>query len=231
MNTNIIQQLESGERKVVENGQVQEDIKKAILDQFKREPAIIHDFCWQDKLRWLNACPKQQFRMCPGAWIRKGTYIGSKVVLMPCFVNIGAYIGAGTMIDSNASIGSCAQIGENCHISSGVIIGGVLEPINHMPVVIKDNCFIGAGCVIAEGVQIETGAVLGAGCIVTASTRIYDRTTGNYHFGHVPAHSVVVPGSYSSGELNIGCVVIVKNASINEDGKAAKNLSINQALR
>src|SRR5208282_3973271 len=135
------------------------------------------------------------FRAVPGAVVRRSAYIAPGVVLMPCFVNVGAYVDRNTMIDTWSTVGSCAQIGRNCHISGGVGIGGVLEPLQANPVIIEDDCFIGARSEVAEGVIVEQGSVLSMGVFLGASTRIVDRATGAVHMGRVPAYSVVVPGS------------------------------------
>ena len=145
---------------------------------------------WKEK-DWKNA----GYRHVPNGVVRKGAYIAKNVVLMPSFVNLGAYVDQGTMIDTWASVGSCAQVGKNCHISGGAGIGGVLEPLQAGPVIIEDNCFIGARSEIAEGVLVEEGAVLSMGVYIGASTKIVDRNSGEIHFGKVPAYSVVVPGS------------------------------------
>lgn len=174
------------------------------------------------------------FRAVPGSIVRTGAYIAPKVVLMPSFVNIGAYVGEGTMVDTWVTIGSCAQIGRNCHISGGVGIGGVLEPLQASPVIIEDNCFIGARSEVAEGVIVEEGAVLSMGVFLGASTKIIDRTTGEVFMGRVPAGSVVVPGSLPGKPLpdgsagpNLGCAVIVKRV----DAKTRAKTSINDLLR
>ncbi len=174
------------------------------------------------------------FRAVPGCVVRRSAYIAPGVVLMPCFVNIGAYIGAGTMIDTWATVGSCAQIGRNCHISGGAGIGGVLEPLQANPVIIEDDCFIGARSEIAEGVVVEQGAVISMGVYIGASTKIVDRATGEIFTGRVPAYSVVVPGSLPGRPLADGrpgpglyCAVIVKRV---DAGTRAKT-SINDLLR
>jgi 2,3,4,5-tetrahydropyridine-2-carboxylate N-succinyltransferase len=147
---------------------------------------------------------------------------------MPSFVNIGAYVDEGTMIDTWATVGSCAQIGKNCHISGGTGIGGVLEPVQASPVIIEDNCFIGARSEVAEGVIIEEGAVLSMGVFIGASTKIIDRQTGAIYYGRIPACSVVVPGSLpSTGGVNLSCVVIVKTV----DEKTRSKTGINELLR
>src|SRR5262249_33941477 len=134
-------------------------------------------------------------RIVPGAIVRSGSYLGRDVVVMPSFVNIGSFIDSGTMVDSYATIGSCAQVGKNCHISANVVLGGVLEPVQANPVIIEDNCFIGARCDIVEGVLIEEGAVIGMGVAIGQSTPIVDRHSGEIVYGRVPPYSVVVPGS------------------------------------
>lgn len=174
------------------------------------------------------------FRAVPGAIIRDGAYIAPKVVLMPSFVNIGAYVGEGTMVDTWVTIGSCAQIGKNCHISGGVGIGGVLEPLQANPVIIEDNCFIGARSEVAEGVIVEEGAVLSMGVFLGASTKIIDRATGEVFMGRVPAGSVVIPGTLPGKNLpdgspgpGLACAVIVKRV----DAKTRAKTSINDLLR
>ncbi len=237
----ILQQLDDGQIRVAEktaNGwQVNTWIKKAVLlwfrlnmNQLQRgEPSPFFDKIllklsdW-DQERFLKA----GFRAVPGSIVRHGAHISKNVVLMPSFVNIGAYVDEGTMIDTWATVGSCAQIGKNCHISGGTGIGGVLEPIQASPVIIEDNCFIGARSEVAEGVIIEEGAVLSMGVFIGASTKIIDRQTGAIYYGRVPAYSVVVPGSLpSSGGVNLNCAVIVKTV----DEKTRSKTSINELLR
>lgn len=174
------------------------------------------------------------FRVVPGAVARRGAFIGKGVVLMPSFVNIGAYVGEGTMVDTWATVGSCAQIGKNVHISGGAGIGGVLEPLQAGPVVIEDNCFIGARSEVAEGVVVGTGAVLSMGVFIGASTKIVDRATGEVHIGRVPPYSVVVPGSLPGKPLPDGtpgpslyCAVIVKTV----DAQTRSKTGINELLR
>jgi 2,3,4,5-tetrahydropyridine-2-carboxylate N-succinyltransferase len=171
------------------------------------------------------------FRMVPGAVIRRSAYIGKNVILMPSFINIGAYVDEGTMIDTWATVGSCAQIGKNCHISGGVGIGGVLEPLQANPVIIEDDVFIGARSEVAEGVIVERGAVLSMGVFLGASTRIYDRETGETFYGRVPAHSVVVPGALPSnkGGINTYAAIIVKKVDAGTKSKTALNQILREA--
>jgi 2,3,4,5-tetrahydropyridine-2-carboxylate N-succinyltransferase len=166
--------------------------------------------------------------------VRHSAYIGPGVVLMPCFVNVGAHVGGGTMIDTWATVGSCAQVGKNCHISGGTGIGGVLEPLQAGPVIIEDNCFIGARSEVAEGVVVEEGAVLSMGVFIGASTKIVDRASGEIFTGRVPAYSVVVPGNLPGKPLPDGspgpslyCAVIVKRV----DAQTRSKTSINELLR
>jgi 2,3,4,5-tetrahydropyridine-2,6-dicarboxylate N-succinyltransferase len=177
---------------------------------------------------------KAQFRAVPGAIVRRSAYIAPNVVLMPSFVNLGAYVDAGTMVDTWATVGSCAQIGKNCHISGGAGIGGVLEPLQTGPVIIEDNCFIGARSEVAEGVIVREGSVLSMGVFIGASTRIVDRDSGEVFTGEVPAYSVVVPGTSPGKPLRDGsagpglyCAVIVKRV----DEKTRAKTSINELLR
>ncbi len=174
------------------------------------------------------------FRAVPGAIVRRSAFIAPNVVLMPSFVNVGAHVGAGTMVDTWATVGSCAQVGANCHLSGGVGIGGVLEPLQAEPVIVEDNCFIGARSEVVEGVIVEEGAVLAMGTFISATTRIVDRNTGQIHIGRVPAYSVVVPGSYPGRPLPDGspgpslyCAVIVKTV----DEQTRAKTAINELLR
>jgi len=174
------------------------------------------------------------FRAVPNCVVRRSAYIAPGVVLMPSFVNLGAYVDSGTMIDTWATVGSCAQIGKNCHISGGAGIGGVLEPLQAGPVIIEDDCFVGARSEVAEGVVVETGSVLSMGVFIGASTKIVDRNTGEFHVGRVPAYSVVVPGGLPGRNLPDGspgpstyCAVIMKRV---DAGTRAKT-SINELLR
>ncbi|HUK59132.1 MAG TPA: 2,3,4,5-tetrahydropyridine-2,6-dicarboxylate N-succinyltransferase, partial [Stellaceae bacterium] len=174
------------------------------------------------------------FRAVPSAVVRHSAFIAPGVVLMPSFVNVGAYVDSGTMIDTWATVGSCAQIGKNCHISGGAGIGGVLEPVQAEPVIVEDDCFIGARSEVAEGVIVERGSVLAMGVYLGASTRIVDRQTGETHTGRVPAYSVVVPGNIPGKPLPDGspgpslyCAVIVKRV----DERTRAKTSINELLR
>jgi 2,3,4,5-tetrahydropyridine-2-carboxylate N-succinyltransferase len=168
-------------------------------------------------------------RVVPDAVVRRGAYVAADVVLMPCFVNIGAYVDRGTMIDTWATVGSCAQIGKNVHLSGGAGIGGVLEPLQAAPTVIEDDCFIGARSEVVEGVVVERGSVLGMGVYIGQSTRIYDRETGQIHYGRIPAGSVVVSGSLPSadGKYSLYCAVIVKRV----DERTRAKTSLNELLR
>jgi 2,3,4,5-tetrahydropyridine-2-carboxylate N-succinyltransferase len=169
------------------------------------------------------------FRAVPGAIVRHGAYIGKSVVLMPSFVNIGAYVGDGSMVDGWSTVGSCAQIGKNVHLSGGVGIGGVLEPLQANPTIVEDDCFIGARAEVAEGVVVEQGSVLAMGVFLSASTKIIDRETGEVFRGRVPAYSVVVPGSLPDpkGGPSLYCAVIVKRV----DAQTRAKTGINELLR
>ena len=174
------------------------------------------------------------FRAVPGAVVRRSAYVAPGAVLMPSFVNVGAYVGRNTMVDTWATVGSCAQIGANCHLSGGVGIGGVLEPLQANPVIIEDDCFVGARSEVAEGVVVERGSVLSMGVFIGASTKVVDRATGKIHIGRVPPYSVVVPGSLPGRPLPDGspgpslyCAVIVKTV----DEQTRAKTSINELLR
>lgn len=172
---------------------------------------------------------KEGFRVVPPAAVRKGAYIAKNSVLMPSYVNIGAYVDEGTMVDTWATVGSCAQIGKNVHLSGGVGIGGVLEPLQANPTIIEDNCFIGARSEVVEGVIVEEGSVISMGVYLGQSTKIYDRETGEIHYGRVPAGSVVVSGNLPSkdGSYSLYCAVIVKKV----DEKTRGKVGINELLR
>ncbi len=240
----ILDQLNKGVIRVAEKKdgvwQTHEWIKKAILLSFRlQQNNVIGDgnpFVWYDKVPlkmqdWqYDDCAKAAFRSVPGAIIRKGAFVEKNAILMPCFLNIGAYVGEGTLIDTWATVGSCAQIGKNCHISGGTGIGGVLEPLQATPVIIEDNCFIGARSEIAEGVIVEEGAVISMGVFIGASTKIVDRETGEIFYGRVPAYSVVVPGVLPSAKAHapaLACAVIVKRV----DEKTRSKTAINDLLR
>ena len=221
-------------------------LKKAVLLSFRlNDMALIPGGAgaggaWFDKIPskfdgWGEADFRRAgFRAVPGAIVRRGAFIGRDAVLMPSFVNIGAHVGAGTMIDSWVTVGSCAQIGAHVHLSGGVGIGGVLEPLQAAPVIIEDHCFIGARSEVAEGVIVEEGAVLSMGVYLGASTKIVDRETGEVFRGRVPAYSVVVPGSLPGRPLADGspgpglyCAVIVKRV----DAGTRRKTAINELLR
>lgn len=235
-------ELENGTIRVAEkiNGTwvTHEWIKKAILLHFRlHENNVIRagDYNFYDKvgLRGANFTvdqfAQQQVRIVPPAIARTGTYIGPNSVLMACYINIGAYIGSGTMVDIWSTVASCAQIGKNCHISSNACIGGVLEPLQANPVIIEDNCFIGAGAAIVEGVIVEENSVIALGTKISQSTKIYDRANDQILYGRVPAGSVVVPGALPSanGKYSIDCAIIVKTV----DAKTRAKSSINELLR
>jgi 2,3,4,5-tetrahydropyridine-2-carboxylate N-succinyltransferase len=236
--------LDSGEARVAEKGPdgwtVNQWLKKAVLLSFRLNPmeAIAGGpggASWWDKVPskfagWsASDFAAAGFRAVPGAIVRRGAFIGKGAVLMPSFVNIGAYVGEGTMVDTWATIGSCAQIGRNVHISGGTGIGGVLEPLQAGPVIIEDDCFIGARSEVAEGVVVEQGAVLSMGVFLGASTKIVDRATGEVLMGRVPAYSVVVPGTLPGrdGGPGLACAVIVKRV----DARTRSKTSINELLR
>ena len=217
---------------------VNEWIKKAILLSFKLKSNKIIDTGYTkffDKLssRFLSTTQEyltdNNIRVVPQAIAREGTFIGENVVLMPCFVNIGAYVDSGTMVDTWATVGSCAQIGKNVHLSGGVGIGGVLEPLQANPTIIEDNCFIGARSEIVEGVIVKKNSVISMGVFIGKSTKIYDRETDTISYGVVPEGSVVVSGSLPSkdGKYNLYCAVIVKKV----DEKTRSKVGINELLR
>jgi 2,3,4,5-tetrahydropyridine-2-carboxylate N-succinyltransferase len=241
--------LDAGRLRVAEKRDgrwyVNEWLKKAVLLSFRvQDSAAIAGgpggAPWFDKVPakfqdWDNTRFRQAgFRAVPNCVVRRSAYVAPGVVLMPSFVNVGAYVDRGTMIDTWSTVGSCAQIGKNCHISGGVGIGGVLEPVQATPVIVEDDCFIGARSEVAEGVIVEQGAVLAMGCFVGASTKIVDRASGEIFIGRVPAYSVVVPGSLPGKPLPNGtpgpslyCCVIVKRV----DEQTRRKTSINELLR
>ena len=241
--------LDDGSLRVAEklsgSWQVHQWLKKAVLLSFRLNDNVLVDggasgapaydkvpskFDGWDADRFRNA----GFRVVPGAVARHGSYVGKNVILMPSFVNIGARVDDGTMVDTWATVGSCAQIGKNVHLSGGVGIGGVLEPLQAGPVIIEDNCFIGARSEVVEGVIVEEGAVLSMGVFISSTSKIIDRTTGEIFVGRVPAYSVVVPGSIPGQALpdgspgpNLSCAVIVKRV----DAQTRAKTAINDLLR
>ncbi len=241
--------LDSGAARVASNegGEwvVHQWLKKAVLLSFRLNDNVIMEngaagapafdkvaskFAGWDDARFRDA----GFRVVPGAAARHGSHIGKNVVLMPSFVNIGAYVGDGTMIDTWASVGSCAQVGSNCHISAGTGIGGVLEPLQANPTIIGDNCFIGARSEIVEGVVVGEGCVVSMGVFITQSTKIIVRDTGEIINGYIPPYSVVVPGTLPGKPLpdgsagpNLACAVIVKTV----DAQTRSKTGINELLR
>lgn len=236
-----LRSLTEGERRVATldaagNWQVHEWLKKAVLLSFRiNANSTLHgqpqNYFDKVPLRFSN--PEEFLRLgarvVPGAIVREGAHIGRDVVLMPSFVNIGAFVGAGTMVDTWATVGSCAQIGERVHLSGGVGIGGVLEPLQAAPTIIEDDCFIGARSEVVEGVIVEQGSVIGMGVYLGQSTKIYDRATGSVSYGRVPAGSVVVAGNLpaADGTHSLYCAVIVKKV----DAKTRGKTSINELLR
>jgi 2,3,4,5-tetrahydropyridine-2,6-dicarboxylate N-succinyltransferase len=234
--------LDSGKMRVAEkiNGQwiTHQWLKKAVLLSFRiHENRLIdageskyYDKVPQKFANYDEARFQQEgFRVVPSAVARQGAYIARNTVLMPSYVNIGAYVDEGTMVDTWVTVGSCAQIGKNVHLSGGVGIGGVLEPLQANPTIIEDNCFIGARSEIVEGVIVEEGSVISMGVFIGQSTRIYDRATGEIHYGRVPAGSVVVSGNLPSkdGSYSLYCAVIVKKV----DAKTRGKVGINELLR
>ena len=230
------------ERQSVGKWNVNQWVKKAVLISFRLEDNQVMSANgtngfpqFYDKVptKFANYTAedfaKGGFRVVPPATARRGSFIGKNVVLMPSYVNIGAYVDEGSMVDTWATVGSCAQIGKNVHLSGGVGIGGVLEPVQAGPVIIEDNCFIGARSAVVEGVVIEENAVLSMGVYIGQSTKIYDRETGEVHYGRVPAGSVVVPGSLPSacGKYSLYAAIIVKKV----DAQTRAKTAINDLLR
>jgi len=241
--------LDSGEGRVAEPAgdgwQVNQWLKKAVLLSFR-----LHDMTaigggpggasWWDKVpgkfaAWGEAeFGAAGFRTVPGSIVRRGVYLGKNVVVMPSFINIGAFVDEGTMVDTWVTVGSCAQIGKNVHLSGGVGIGGVLEPLQADPVIIEDDCFIGARSEVVEGVRVGKGSVLSMGVFIGQSTKIVDRTSGEIFIGHVPPYSVVVPGSMPGRPLadgtpgpHLACAVIIKRV----DERTRSKTGINELLR
>jgi 2,3,4,5-tetrahydropyridine-2-carboxylate N-succinyltransferase len=239
-----LEALDGGTLRVAEKRdgtwQVNQWAKKAVLLSFRLNDmtpiaGAPGGAAWWDKVPskfagWgENRFRAAGFRAVPGCVVRRSAYIAPGVVLMPSFVNLGAHVASGTMIDTWATVGSCAQIGKNCHISGGAGIGGVLEPLQADPVIIEDNCFVGARSEVAEGVIVEEGSVLSMGVYIGASTKIVDRASGKIVQGRVPAYSVVVPGALpdAKGGPSLYCAVIVKRV----DEKTRAKTSINELLR
>ena len=234
--------LDSGKARVAEKRdgkwQVNEWLKKAVLLSFRLNDNRLVDAGYT---RFFDKVPlkytgydearfrAEGVRVVPHAIVRRGAYVSPNAVLMPCYVNIGAYVGEGTMIDTWATVSSCAQIGKNVHLSGGAGIGGVLEPLQASPTIIEDNCFIGARSEVVEGVVVEEGAVLSMGVFIGASTRIYDRERDEVSYGRVPAGAVVVPGSLPSanGKYSLNAAIIVKRV----DAQTRAKVSINELLR
>jgi 2,3,4,5-tetrahydropyridine-2-carboxylate N-succinyltransferase len=238
----IISQLDSGALRVAEKikGEwiTHQWLKKAVLLSFRISDNQLIEGA---ETRYFDKVPmkfagydqarfeREGFRVAPPATVRQGAFIARNTVLMPSYVNIGAYVDEGTMVDTWVTVGSCAQIGKNVHLSGGVGIGGVLEPLQANPTIIEDNCFIGARSEVVEGVIVEEGSVISMGVFISQSTKIYDRETGEIHYGRVPAGSVVVSGNLPSkdGSHSLYCAIIVKKVDAKTRGKVA----INELLR
>lgn len=245
----VLEELDAGRLRVAEktDGQwkTHQWLKKAVLLSFRLQDSVymeggVENSGWYDKVESKFSGWNEErfaaagFRAVPGAIVRRSAYIAPKVVLMPSFVNVGAHVGEGTMVDTWTTVGSCAQVGRNCHLSGGVGLGGVLEPLQANPTIIEDHCFIGARSEVAEGVIVEEGSVLSMGVFISASTKIIDRKTGEVFIGRVPAYSVVVPGSLPGKPLEDGtagpslsCAVIVKRV----DQQTRSKTSVNDLLR
>ena len=247
--------LDSGQARVAEQRAqgdwvVNQWLKKAVLLSFRLNDMVVipggPDYPGAGASTWWDKVPSKfsgwdddrfraaGFRAVPGCVVRHSAYVAPGVVIMPGFINLGAYVDSGTMVDTWATVGSCAQIGKNVHLSGGAGIGGVLEPLQAGPVIIEDDCFIGARSEVVEGVVVERGAVLSMGVFIGASTKIVDRETGEVHIGRVPAYSVVVPGTLPGKPLpdgtpgpNLACAVIIKQV----DEKTRSKTSINDLLR
>ncbi len=234
--------LDSGKARVAQPGEsgwvVNQWLKKAVLLYFRTHDNVLIEagytrFYDKVPLKYAGMSPDRfsegGTRVVPHAIARKGAFIASNVVLMPSYVNIGAFVDGGTMVDTWATVGSCAQIGRDVHLSGGVGIGGVLEPLQANPTIIEDGCFVGARSEIVEGVIVEKGSVISMGVYIGASTRIYDRASGEIHYGRVPSGSVVVPGSLpaADGSHSLYCAVIVKRV----DEQTRAKTSVNELLR
>ena len=243
----VISDLDSGKSRVAEkiNGEwiTHQHLKKAIMLSFRIYPMENLNgpySSWYDKAHLLKGKTagwtkedheRAGFRMVPNSPVRKGSFVGKDAVLMPCYVNIGAYVGAKTMMDTFSRAGSCCQIGENCHISAGSGVGGVLEPAQALPTIIEDNVFLGAMSEVVEGVIVGEGSVLSMGMLITQSTKIVNRSTGEITYGKIPPYSVVVPGSLpdkkNPSAPSLSCAVIIKQV----DEKTRSKTSINDLLR
>lgn len=236
----VVEMLDKGEIRVAEpldNGwQVNEWVKKAVIMYFplqQMQTIEVGPFEFHDKIPLKKNYEAMGVRVVPHAIARYGAYLSKGVIMMPSYVNIGAWVGEGTMVDTWATVGSCAQIGAHVHLSGGVGIGGVLEPVQAAPVIIEDNCFIGSRCIVVEGVHVGKEAVLGANVVITQSTKIID-VTGNEpkeYRGYVPPRSVVIPGSYTkkfpAGDYQVSCALIIGQRKASTDLKT----SLNDALR
>ena len=236
----VIEMLDKGKLRtaepIAEGWQVNNWVKKAVIMYFpiqQMETIEVGPFEFHDKMKLKCNYAEQGVRVVPNAVARYGAFLQKGVIMMPSYVNIGAYVDEGTMVDTWATVGSCAQIGKHVHLSGGVGIGGVLEPVQAAPVIIEDNCFIGSRCIVVEGVRVEKEAVLGAGVILTMSTKIIDVTGNNpiEYKGLVPARSVVIPGSYTkkfpAGDYQVPCAIIIGKRKESTD----KKTSLNDALR
>lgn len=238
---NVIAKIDKGELRVAEptaegNWQVNDWVKKAVVLYFpiqEMETIEVGPFEFHDKIPLKKDYAAQGVRVVPHAIARHGAFLESGVIMMPSYVNIGAWVGSGTMVDTWATVGSCAQIGRNVHLSGGVGIGGVLEPLQATPTIIEDNCFIGSRCIIVEGVRVRKEAVIGAGVTLTKSTHIIDVTGEEpvIYRGEVPERSVVIPGSYAkefaAGTYQVNCALIIGQRKASTD----KKVSLNDALR
>ena len=240
----LITDLDTGKLRVAsrignsQNWETHQWLKMAVLLSFRLEDNVLMD---DGVTKYFDKVPPKfanyteadfkagGFRVVPNAIVRRGSYIGKNAVLMPSYVNIGAHVGEGTMVDTWATVGSCAQIGKNVHLSGGVGIGGVLEPVQAGPTIIGDNCFVGARSEVVEGVVVEDNCVISMGVYIGQSTKIYDRETGEVFYGRVPAGSVVVAGNLPSkdGSYSLYCAVIVKKV----DEKTRGKVGINELLR
>jgi 2,3,4,5-tetrahydropyridine-2-carboxylate N-succinyltransferase len=234
----VINLLDNGKICVVEKQNdkwiINEWIKRAILLYLGTTDSTVIKDCWYDKVAgkfddWsINDFIQNKVRAVPGCFVRKGAFLSNGVIVMPSFINIGSHIGENTMIDSLVTVGSCVKIGANCHISSNTVLAGVIEPVQASPVIIEDDCFIGAGCQIAEGVIIEKGSVIAAGVTITGATKIVDRATGNISYGIIKEGSVVVGGSVLGEHgVSVNCAVVIKQV----DEKTRKKTSLNDLIR